>query len=890
MHRQPGVAGDARPVRSKEIAGALRAPSARRHPWAAALLAALFLVPTFLAAGQFRLELAAVGAAVGLLAAMVRHRSHTVERWRFICGPVVFLGAAAASDLLSSGMRGGLPPLRQAFALVLRSLGLGWSVLALLRLGLGRWTAVSRRAVIPALIAYLLIVANAGSVAVSVLLAVLALWGIPTHWLPEPRGRVATWQTWLLVLMTPLAFVFGSQIHVAGGEVDIDGGGQRASGILGSLQTLLLLVWLTLPPRLLLRGFRHTMRGLSIRMRLLLTYVFSTLLPGFLALVLVGVVVFAGIGTLRARVASNLITQDLEDLALQLDHERLGVPALRDSLVSGLYARGRADTAVAVIIPPDVSSLADSLLPKERGPLEIAGLEGPTGASTGSWIKIAQRGPWSLPDTLTVDPAMLSTENRGTSLVPIGNLRAAFAAAVAVEGSDLVHVLARPLNEHVAEGYKRIVGADLIISPTASMWFTSQGSEVTMRPAGTRESAVAIATRISNENRSLFHRPIRQGICELQTSRDSDAVSRVRGVVLVRTSLAGLVGSLFTTRGINLAVVVIEGVLAALILVALVFTTVIGFSLNGTITSSMAALKQGAQRLSQGDLDVRIEMPARGEMGRLAESFNRLAQDLKRLVQQVAEKERLDRELQIAREIQLNLLPGLLPQVKGIQLAATSSPAREVGGDYYDAIMIEPGRLVLVVADVSGKGVAAAMLMSNLQSALHVLLSQDLPLDAVVGRLNALVCKNSPPEMFITLFIGVIDTRRFILDYVNAGHDEPLVLRTDSTMRLRPCGLLLGMFPDATYATGHLDLEVGDVLALFSDGVTEAMNASEEEFGTERLEEALRGSAGADAAQMLAAVVERVQTHVGPDATPADDLTMLVVRIVPPWADRGNAA
>ncbi|MBN1423853.1 SpoIIE family protein phosphatase [Candidatus Fermentibacteria bacterium] len=852
----------------------------RRRPWVVVMVA-LFLLPTFLAPSEVRLELAAVGLAVGLLAAVVRRKDVTGETWRFIAGPPVFLVAVVVSDLLSGVLGGRIPPLLQVVELGLKSLGLGWSVLALLRLGKGSWTTASWRAAVPALIAYLLISVNAGSASIAVFLGALALWGIPTHWLHELRGRTGRWQKWLLVLMTPLAFIFGSSIRAAGDEINISGGEQTASGILGGVQTLLLFVWLTLPARLLLRSFRHLMLGLSIRMRLVLTYVFSTLLPGFLALVLVGVVVFAGIGTLRARVASNLIVRDLETLASQLDHGVPGASDQLDSLTAGLYARGRADTtaATAVAVPFGLASIADSLLRRDLGPLNVNVAASRTVAATPeTWIKLAQRGSWILPDTLMVDHEMLSASGRGAAIVAVGNGGAAFVAAESLEASDMVHVLARPLNERVAEGYKRIVGADLMISPTASMLFTPEGSEVTISQRDQKGPAASISTRASVGG-GLFHRPIRQGICELRATQDSDQVSHLRGVVVVRTSLAGLVGSLFSTRGLNLVVVVVEGVLAALILIALVFTTIIGFSLNGTITSSMAALKHGAQRLSQGDLDVRVEIPARGEMGRLAESFNRLAHDLKRLVRQVAEKERLDRELQIAREIQVNLQPGVLPEVGGIELAAISRPAKEVAGDYYDAIMVEPGRLVMVVADASGKGVAAAMLVSNLQSALHVLLSQDLPLDTIVRRLNSVVCKNSPAEMFITFFIGVIDAQRLRIDYVNAGHDEPLIIRGNDTVRLGPGGLLLGMFPEARHAIGHFDLKVGDVLTLYSDGVTEAMNASEEEFGVDRLESAIRDAPDADSPAILSFVLDRVRAHTGDQAAPADDLTMLIARV-----------
>jgi serine phosphatase RsbU (regulator of sigma subunit) len=396
------------------------------------------------------------------------------------------------------------------------------------------------------------------------------------------------------------------------------------------------------------------------------------------------------------------------------------------------------------------------------------------------------------------------------------------------------------------------------------------------------EDVSSITTMSLEQTRQGFlHKPLHHGVCELQVRPDETGPgSRIRGLIVVRTSITELASAFYTTSGMNVIVVVIIAVLGFMILVAVTFSSILGFSLNLTITSSVAALKRGAERLRKGDLDARISLATRGELGRLAESFNQMAADIKALIEKVAEKERLDRELQIAREIQIKLLPADLPQVTGFDLAATSRPAREVAGDYYDALLLEPGRLVLVVADVSGKGVAAAMLMSNLQAALHALLHQNLPLDNMVGRLNEVVYKNSTPEMFITFFVAIIDTSSLILEYVNAGHEQPFLIRQDETIELGPCGLILGAMPEAPYRLGRVLLRAGDMLALYSDGITEAMNADEEEFDKERLTAALAELQEESAADVLRGVLDRVQTHCGAGSMPRDDLTFVVARIV----------
>jgi sigma-B regulation protein RsbU (phosphoserine phosphatase) len=241
------------------------------------------------------------------------------------------------------------------------------------------------------------------------------------------------------------------------------------------------------------------------------------------------------------------------------------------------------------------------------------------------------------------------------------------------------------------------------------------------------------------------------------------------------------------------------------------------------------------------------------------------------------EKLRQDRELQIAREIQASLFPPKPPEVPGFDLAAVSRPCYEVGGDSYDWIPLDGGRLALVVADVSGKGVPASLLMASVHASVRALAGTTTPA-RVVERLNRFLCASTPTSRFVTLFYAELDPAARRLAYVNAGHVPPYrVGRDGAAGRLGGGGPALGLLADASYEEGQVDLEPGEVVALVTDGVTEAAGAGEQEFGDERVCEALRRPSRDGAAAALEALVAAVDDWVGA-AGCQDDLTALILK------------
>ncbi|MFO7949778.1 MAG: GAF domain-containing SpoIIE family protein phosphatase [Candidatus Fermentibacteraceae bacterium] len=253
-----------------------------------------------------------------------------------------------------------------------------------------------------------------------------------------------------------------------------------------------------------------------------------------------------------------------------------------------------------------------------------------------------------------------------------------------------------------------------------------------------------------------------------------------------------------------------------------------------------------------------------------------------RLVEANIERERFQEELNLARGIQKGLLPAVIPEVPGYSIAADSIASNHVGGDYYDVIPLQDGRVALAIADVSGKGAAAALLMSALQATLHTLLRRPAPANEIVGMLNEETCRRMPEDKFITFFLAVLEPRTGRLAYCCAGHDPPLLVRCDgATEQLTSGGLVLGVLPGADYAAGSAAMDPGDLLVMFTDGVTETMEEKEgdevSEFGRDRLARTMVHHRSESSREVFATLLRVLDSFRG-EATRTDDVTALIVK------------
>ena len=239
---------------------------------------------------------------------------------------------------------------------------------------------------------------------------------------------------------------------------------------------------------------------------------------------------------------------------------------------------------------------------------------------------------------------------------------------------------------------------------------------------------------------------------------------------------------------------------------------------------------------------------------------------------------KLQEEMRLARDIQMNLLPANSPQIAGYDIAGRTIPAKEVGGDYFDYIHLNDHCLAFCLGDVSGKGMPAALLMANLQATLRGQAVLEISCRICMERSNKLLFHGTDSTKFATLFYGILNAEKHELCYSNAGHDFPLLFAAGKTpSRLKTGGVVLGFVPDFSYSEARMTLNQGDVLVLYSDGITEAMNEQEQEFGEQRLARTVQQHIAEPAEAIINHILVQVREHSG-RVPQMDDMTLLIVK------------
>jgi sigma-B regulation protein RsbU (phosphoserine phosphatase) len=330
-------------------------------------------------------------------------------------------------------------------------------------------------------------------------------------------------------------------------------------------------------------------------------------------------------------------------------------------------------------------------------------------------------------------------------------------------------------------------------------------------------------------------------------------------------------------RELWLAARILGGVFLGMMLAA-VF---VGIALTGSVTRAVDTLHKGTKRIAGGDLDHRMRVRSKDQLGALADSFNEMTDSVKRLLVEKAEKERLEQEMQIAAEVQRSMLPRRFPTIPGLDGAARCIMARHVGGDLYDFIPIGGDRVAIVVGDVSGKGVSAALVMANVISTIRsmAVAPRDGGPCELFRELNRILVDTTAADCFVTLFYAEYSLRTGDLRYVNAGHDWPMVVRPDGQLfiDLESSGLMLGALPDVSLHENEIELEEGDLVVAYSDGLIDAVNERDEPFGRERVRDVLRSLAHLHPDE-IADGVERALAEWRGGAEDVDDITILILR------------
>jgi phosphoserine phosphatase RsbU/P len=355
-------------------------------------------------------------------------------------------------------------------------------------------------------------------------------------------------------------------------------------------------------------------------------------------------------------------------------------------------------------------------------------------------------------------------------------------------------------------------------------------------------------------------------------------------LLVVDTRLSAVLGLVFQQGDWAEKTLTLFIAVAALFLVMEMISLIAGIRLSRTITGAVHELYEGTQHVKEADFSYRIPVKGNDQLAELSQSFNTMTENLGKLIVVAKEKERLESELAIAREVQNQLFPKDVPFTRTLELKGVCNPARMVSGDYYDFMALSESSLAFAIGDVAGKGISAALLMATIQSTMRTQLSSTngagpahFSTAKLVANLNRQLFATTAPEKYATFYFAIYDDLTHALSYTNAGHLAPILLRAGGITTLDSTGTVVGAFPVARYGEKTIELRQGDMLVAYTDGIVEPENAYGEMFGDERLKDLLVKYAKVDSSEIIARTMEAVNQWTGAGEL-QDDMTMLVAR------------
>ena len=323
----------------------------------------------------------------------------------------------------------------------------------------------------------------------------------------------------------------------------------------------------------------------------------------------------------------------------------------------------------------------------------------------------------------------------------------------------------------------------------------------------------------------------------------------------------------------NILVIAVFGIAIALY---------IGGIVAGRITSPIKKLTEGALKIGGGDLKTRIAVKTKSEIGQLATTFNKMAKDLEKSTQELVEKEKLTRELELAGQIQKELLPTELPKIKNLDMAASLVSAEQVGGDCYDFLQLDKDNLIFYIGDVTGHGVPAGLVSAINNALVPAFMEHYSSTEDLIIHLNRLLKEKTRPNVFLTMVMGHWHVKEEKLGFTQAGHEPVLYFKASdkSITELAAGGMALGMMPDVSkiVKTEHVKMEVNDVAVFYTDGITEAWKNEKENYGKDRFKESIiKNSQLATAQKIHDGIIKDVREFMG-GYPQADDITLIVVK------------
>src|SRR5579863_1700081 len=645
------------------------------------------------------------------------------------------------------------------------------------------------------------------------------------------------------------------------------------------------LFWITFVPVVvyylirLVRLFKQRVLW-RLRWRLLVTYAFIAFVPIVLIVVLVGFGAFIINGQFAAfLVASNL--RDHFDQLRQLNRAvvyeaRLSHDKTPQTLLDDLR------TFYVTQLREHQASYPGLEITVRLGSLERAyRLDGTPLAKTVSVPRWFKQGEFA---GIVVDEEQIALRAIDRGQTPVGELTVILSQAFTPELLDLVGEGIGPVGVFVPREE----------NPTAAQPPAS-GSHVQINtPQGVTELTIGSRTlQLPPAGNLLDWRVYGATALEpISWNAASEERMAVPTLLYASSRILTLNRQLLAALGdLSSAAVFLFLALSVILLLIEVFALIIGIRLTRSMTTAVDRLHKATEHVKAGDFSYRISLPAHDQLSALGEAFDTMTASVERLLRESEEKSRLESELEIAREVQTRLFPQHPPQVSGLELYGVCNPARVVSGDYYDFLILGENQVGLVLGDISGKGISAALLMAAIQSALHaqfydgrssagVAPAAPISSGEIIRQLNNQLFESTPREKYATFFYGAYNVATRQLTYTNAGHLPPFFFHQGKVDRLEAGGTVVGLFGNMTYDQAVVELAPGDTLFAFTDGVTEPENIYGEEFGEARLLEVVQEALGAPPEMLVEEVCRRVSDWTGrPELQ--DDMTVVVARAIP---------
>ncbi len=446
-----------------------------------------------------------------------------------------------------------------------------------------------------------------------------------------------------------------------------------------------------------------------------------------------------------------------------------------------------------------------------------------------------------------------------------------------------------PFDRYMLERLKAALGQDLLLAdqvPTSGLSVMLQTTEIL------RNNVLTATFDVENAQQSLTRSVWSIMLFPISWNSGTETGVSDSQVLFVELSTSRLFQNVFRSESnVSRTILGVLQIVIGFFLLVEIVSLFIGVMLTKSITSAVYNLDRGTQFVKRGDFSHRIVVKSDDQLGALAESFNQMTEYVQSLVKERVQKERLERELEIAKEVQEQLFPRKAPQLQRMELTGLCLPARVVSGDYYDFLQFNNHRMALALGDICGKGISAALLMAFLQATLrsnvtnHLLdgaadtdSNESSSVAGVVKRINEQIYRHTSANKFASFFYGVYDDRLPSLTYCNAGHNPPLYFNQGVCRRLSSGGTVVGIFSDAEYEQETIALHAGDLFLAYTDGIIESVNEYGEEFGEDRLIELVERNCTLSAEGLQKMIVERVLEWSFEEERD-DDMTLIVAKI-----------